>query len=71
VVVQSGANVRCLLVDALLHKSGSRHQKPQRDDGPQKTAFAGATILGDGRVGLILDVNALAHQEKLPLSKAA
>jgi chemotaxis protein histidine kinase CheA len=24
-----------------------------------RTAFAGAAILGDGRVGLILDVNAL------------
>jgi chemotaxis protein histidine kinase CheA len=34
-------------------------------------AFAGATILGDGRVGLILDVNALAHQEKQPFAKAA
>jgi chemotaxis protein histidine kinase CheA len=34
-------------------------------------AFAGATILGDGRVGLILDVNALTQQEKQPLSKAA
>jgi len=26
-------------------------------------SLAGATILGDGRVGLILDVNALVHLE--------
>jgi chemotaxis protein histidine kinase CheA len=29
-------------------------------------SLAGATILGDGRVGLILDVNALVHLEHQP-----
>jgi two-component system chemotaxis sensor kinase CheA len=71
VVVQSGANVRCLLVDALLHKQEVVIKNLNEMMVRKNPAFAGATILGDGRVGLILDVNALAHQEKLPLSKAA
>ena len=31
-------------------------------------ALAGAAILGDGQVGLILDVNALVHLENQPCS---
>jgi chemotaxis protein histidine kinase CheA len=34
-------------------------------------ALAGAAILGDGRVGLILDVGAVVHPESLSISKAA
>ena len=71
VVVQSGANVRCLLVDALLHKQEVVIKNLNEMMVHKNPSFAGATILGDGRVGLILDVNALAQQEKLPLSKAA
>jgi len=71
VVVQSGANVRCLLVDALLHKQEVVIKNLNEMMVHKNPAFAGATILGDGRVGLILDVNALAHQEKQPFAKAA
>ena len=71
VVVQSGANVRCLLVDALLHKQEVVIKNLNEMMVHKNPAFAGATILGDGRVGLILDVNALAQSEKHPLSKAA
>jgi two-component system chemotaxis sensor kinase CheA len=71
VVVQSGTNVRCLLVDALLHKQEVVIKNLNEMMVHKNPAFAGATILGDGRVGLILDVNALAQQERLPLSKAA
>lgn len=72
VVVQSGSNLRCLLVDALVSKQevvikslgGLMEQK--------HPALAGAAILGDGRVGLILDVNALVHlQTSAPLKQAA
>ena len=71
VLVQSGANVRCLLVDALLHKQEVVIKNLNEMMVHKNPAFAGATILGDGRVGLILDVNALAQSEKHPLSKAA
>jgi two-component system, chemotaxis family, sensor kinase CheA len=71
VVVQSGANVRCLLVDALLHKQEVVIKSLNELMIHKNPAFAGATILGDGRVGLILDVNALTHQEKAPVAKAA
>jgi len=64
VVVQSGANVRCLLVDALLHKQEVVIKNLNEMMVLKNPAFAGATILGDGRVGLILDVNALAHQQQ-------
>jgi two-component system chemotaxis sensor kinase CheA len=71
VVVQAGPNVRCLLVDALLHKQEIVIKNLNEMMVHKNPAFAGATILGDGRVGLILDVNALAQSEKHPLSKAA
>jgi two-component system, chemotaxis family, sensor kinase CheA len=71
VVVQSGANVRCLLVDALLHKQEVVIKNLNEMMVHKNPAFAGATILGDGRVGLILDVNALAQSEKQTLAKAA
>jgi two-component system chemotaxis sensor kinase CheA len=71
VVVQSGANVRGLLVDALLHKQEVVIKNLNEMMVHKNPAFAGATILGDGRVGLILDVNALAQQEKPLFAKAA
>jgi two-component system chemotaxis sensor kinase CheA len=71
VVVQSGTNIRCLLVDALLHKQEVVIKNLNEMMIHKNPAFAGATILGDGRVGLILDVNALAQLAKHPPSKAA
>ena len=58
VVVESGQDCRCLLVDDLLGKQ-EVVIKSLGDMFRGRTAFAGAAILGDGRVGLILDVNAL------------
>ncbi len=63
VVVQAGASARCLFVDGLLHKQ-EVVIKNLNDMMVHKNRFlAGATILGDGRVGLILDVSALVHLE--------
>jgi two-component system, chemotaxis family, sensor kinase CheA len=58
VVVESGQDVRCLLVDELLGKQ-EVVIKSLGDMFRSQPAFAGAAILGDGRVGLILDVNTL------------
>jgi two-component system chemotaxis sensor kinase CheA len=58
VVVESGQDVRCLLVDELLGKQ-EVVIKSLGDVFRSQPAFAGAAILGDGRVGLILDVNTL------------
>ena len=66
-VVQAGQDWRCVLVDEILGKQevviknlgGAFRHTP---------AVAGGAILGDGRVGLILDPNALVH---LPAEIAA
>ncbi|MFM7136228.1 MAG: chemotaxis protein CheA [Planctomycetota bacterium] len=58
VVVESGQDARCLFVDDLLGKQ-EVVIKSLGDMFRSQTEFAGAAILGDGRVGLILDVNAL------------
>jgi len=58
VVVESGQDCRCLVVDDLLGKQ-EVVIKSLGDMFRGRTAFAGAAILGDGRVGLILDINAL------------
>jgi two-component system, chemotaxis family, sensor kinase CheA len=71
VVAQSGANYRCLLVDSLLHKQEVVIKNLNDLMIHKNHALAGAAILGDGRVGLILDVNALVHLENQCLSKAA
>lgn len=71
VVVQSGTNLRCLMVDALLHKQEVVIKNLNDMMGHKNRALAGATILGDGRVGLILDVNNLIHQEPQNYAKAA
>jgi two-component system chemotaxis sensor kinase CheA len=61
VVAQSGTDFRCLLVDALLHKQEVVIKNLNDMMVHKNRALAGAAILGDGRVGLILDVNALVH----------
>ena len=58
VVVESGQDSRCLFVDELIGKQ-EVVIKSLGDMFDQQTDFAGAAILGDGRVGLILDVNSL------------
>jgi two-component system chemotaxis sensor kinase CheA len=60
VVVEAGADARCLLVDELIGKQ----EVVIKDLGEifrDRTDFAGAAILGNGRVGLILDVAALVQ----------
>lgn len=71
VVLQSGTSLRCLLVDALLHKQEVVIKNLNEMMVHKNRAIAGATILGDGRVGLILDVNTLAQQENQGFAKAA
>jgi len=71
IVAQSGADSRCLLVDGLLHKQEVVIKNLNDMMVHKNRALAGAAILGDGRVGLILDVNALVHLDTEPMSKAA
>ena len=71
VVAQSGTDLRCLLVDGLLHKQEVVIKNLNEMMVHKNRALAGAAILGDGRVGLILDVNALVHLEVEPVSQAA
>jgi two-component system chemotaxis sensor kinase CheA len=71
VVAQSGTSLRCLLVDALLHKQEVVIKNLNEMMVHKNRALAGAAILGDGRVGLILDVNTLVHLEGQSFSKAA
>ena len=71
VVVQSGTDLRCLLVDRLLHKQEVVIKNLNDMMVHKNHALAGAAILGDGQVGLILDVNTLVHLEHQPLSQAA
>jgi two-component system chemotaxis sensor kinase CheA len=58
VVVESGQDARCLFVDDLIGKQ-EVVIKSLGDLFRNQNDFAGAAILGDGRIGLILDVNAL------------
>ncbi|MGD0815353.1 MAG: chemotaxis protein CheA [Verrucomicrobiota bacterium] len=70
VVVEAGAVVRCLLVDKLLGK----HEVVIKSLGEtfhRNKYLAGAAILGDGRVGLILDPQALGQMQSAPLEAAA
>jgi two-component system chemotaxis sensor kinase CheA len=71
VVVESGISVRCLLVDGLLNKQEVVIKNLNDMLIHKNRALAGAAILGDGRVGLILDVNALVHLEHELFSPAA
>jgi len=70
VVVESDGAQRCVLVDELIGKQ-EVVIKSLGDTFHYNPLVAGAAILGDGRVGLILDVAALAHPKQNPLSKAA
>lgn len=70
VVVESGQDVRAVLVDELIGK----HEiviKSLGDLFQANRALAGAAILGDGSVGLILDVNTLVTPMQSELSIAA
>lgn len=63
IVAQSGTSFQCLLVDGLLHKQEVVIKNLNELMVHKNNALAGAAILGDGRVGLILDVNSLVHQD--------
>jgi two-component system chemotaxis sensor kinase CheA len=70
VVVEAGSEIRCLLVDKLLGK----HEVVIKSLGEtfrRNRYLAGAAILGDGRVGLILDPHALVQMESASLEAAA
>jgi two-component system chemotaxis sensor kinase CheA len=70
-VAQAGTTCKCLLVDSLLHKQEVVIKNLNELMIHKNRALAGAAILGDGRVGLILDVNALVQQEQQGFSQAA
>jgi two-component system chemotaxis sensor kinase CheA len=59
VVVQTGASLKCLLVDGLLHRQEVVIKSVGEMIRQRNACIAGAAILGDGRVGLIIDVNSL------------
>jgi two-component system chemotaxis sensor kinase CheA len=69
-VVESDSRIRCLLVDQLVGKQEvvikSLGETFRRNPG-----LAGAAILGDGRVGLILDIAGLMKLNASPLLAAA
>jgi two-component system chemotaxis sensor kinase CheA len=69
VVVQSADEARCVLVDRLLGKQ-EVVIKSLGDTFLSNRYVAGAAILGDGRVGLILDTQALIQSEG-PARRAA
>ena len=60
IVIEAGQDVRCLLVDQLLGKQ-EVVIKSLGETFKSNPAIAGAAIMGDGRVGLILDVNTLVR----------
>jgi len=70
VVVESGSDSRCLLVDDLVGRQ-EVVIKSLGDMFPARAGFAGAAILGDGRVGLILDTTALVRLKPKPTPEAA
>lgn len=70
-VAESGANQRCLLADALLHKQEVVIRNFNEMMVHKNRAFAGAAILGDGRVGLILDMNTLVQLDNPAVARAA
>ena len=72
VVVEAGNDLRCLLVDGLLHKQEVVIKNLNEMMVHKNQYLAGAAILGDGLVGLILDVNALVHLNgQGPLTRTA
>ena len=70
VVVETGHERRCLLVDELLGKQEVVIKSLGETFASQKI-FAGAAILGDGRVGLILDATALVRLSRRSTETAA
>jgi two-component system chemotaxis sensor kinase CheA len=60
VVAEAGAESRCLLVDALVGKQDVVI-KSLGESFPPGRGFAGAAILADGRIGLILDTTTLVR----------
>lgn len=71
IVIEAGQDVRCLLIDQLLGKQ-EVVIKSLGETFKANPAIAGAAILGDGRVGLILDVNTLVRiRQMTPQAKAA
>ncbi len=70
ILVESDYRCRCVLVDQLIGKQ-EVVIKSLADIFKRKPGLAGAAILGDGRVGLILDVAGLMELNALPLAEAA
>ena len=70
VVVESGSGTRCVMVDQLLGKQ-EVVIKSLEENFRQNRCVAGAAILGDGRVGLILDPDALVRLDSGLLKEAA
>lgn len=71
IVVQSGTSLQCVLVDTLLHKQEVVIKNINELMVHKNEVLAGAAILSDGRVGLILNVNSLVNGESQAFSKAA
>jgi two-component system chemotaxis sensor kinase CheA len=70
VVAESGTTQRCLLVDELLGKK-EVVIKSLGDAFKAQVLMSGAAILGDGRVALIVDLDALANLKSLPRAAVA
>ena len=70
VVAEAGPETRCLLVDSLIGKQ-EVVIKSLGETFPPGRGFAGAAILGDGRVGLILDTTALVRMRTNTTETAA
>nr|MCS5618146.1 chemotaxis protein CheW [Pirellulales bacterium] len=70
VVLEAGHDCRGLLVDDLAGKQ-EVVIKSLGETFAGRTAFAGAAILGDGRVGLILDTTALVRLGRRSTETAA
>jgi two-component system chemotaxis sensor kinase CheA len=70
VVVEAGNNARCVMVDQLLGKQ-EVVIKTLGETFRQNHYIAGAAILGDGRVGLILDPQSLVYLDSTLMEAAA
>src|SRR5208282_3102020 len=70
VVVEVGNDARCVLVDKLIGKQ-EVVIKSLGETFRSNRCVAGAAILGDGGVGLILDPQTLVHLESAPMEDAA
>ena len=70
VVLEAGYDCRCLLVDELVGKQ-EVVIKSLGETFAGRAGFAGAAILGDGRIGLILDTSALVRLDRSASETAA